>query len=81
MNSIVIANENVLADRALWSDEACVIYPEEIAAYKADFPEEICLCGIQCLRSFTVLNSITTTTIIKSGVEGVYFTLATVIDM
>ena len=36
MNSIVIANENVLADRALWSDGACVIYPEEIAAYKAD---------------------------------------------
>jgi len=65
----VITNENVFADQARWSEGAHAIYPGEIAAYKADFPMEIFLCGIQSPRGFTVLNSISTT-IIKSRVKG-----------
>lgn len=77
MNSIVTGHENVLAERARWSDEARVIYPEEIAVYEADFPEEVFLWGTQSPRVFTVLNSVNTA-IIKRRVKGLYFTLATV---
>lgn len=80
MNSVVIASENVFADQAQWSDGVHVIYPGETAAYEADFPEEIFLCGLRSPRGFTVLNSISKT-IKGKRVKGLYFTLATDKDL
>lgn len=83
MNSNVIANENALADWALWSDTLHVIYPEETAAYKTDFPVEILYISreFSAWGVFTLLKSISTTTIIKNGVKGLHFTLAKAKDM